>query len=242
MSDEHVTTRFAPQSAPLLNLPAEIRNQIYSEVLVSNNTVHCDVSILPSLIQFLHVCRQIRGEAESIFWGENTFYAILENTVPNRIEEWVTTIGHRRASMITKFWIVAHFTQDFVQWIHGRIPIGKTRPGIIFHLPSSRTLRDELLAITAKGLRKTSIRSYLPIPVSRPCRLERVLGAMRLALKERVIEILELPAVHKYETTIFKSITDDESFSIHVVLGDGEEETEEMRRRIFDGSDAGVAT
>jgi len=62
--------------SPLLELPPELRNRIYSDVLVQATTVHVTTTTakpnwnVPSL---LHTCRQIRSEASGIYYSSNTF-------------------------------------------------------------------------------------------------------------------------------------------------------------------------
>lgn len=69
------------QSSPLLELPAELRNKIYFDVLVSEKPLGIakqthiyDVRHkAPALLQ---TCRQIREEARTIFYSNNTFLAL----------------------------------------------------------------------------------------------------------------------------------------------------------------------
>ncbi|KAF7189270.1 hypothetical protein HII31_09423 [Pseudocercospora fuligena] len=66
---------FKTQASRLLSLPAELRNNIYRNALISKSRIAIrdaagDVFDPPAL---LSVCRQISEEAASIFWAENSF-------------------------------------------------------------------------------------------------------------------------------------------------------------------------
>lgn len=61
-----------PTNSHLLDLPAELRNTIYRFALVDYQriTLHSTTTMEPPL---LSTCHQIRNEASSIYWAENTF-------------------------------------------------------------------------------------------------------------------------------------------------------------------------
>ena len=60
-------TEASADSCPLLELPAEIRNMIYTHVLIDDDIVFFDEneSSQPALLQ---TCRQVREEAAAIFY------------------------------------------------------------------------------------------------------------------------------------------------------------------------------
>ena len=59
------------RTSRLLQLPGELRNKIYSDVLVDSNRIEIDRHVpQPALLE---VCREVRQEAVKIFWTENTF-------------------------------------------------------------------------------------------------------------------------------------------------------------------------
>jgi hypothetical protein len=68
----------APKRASLLGLPAELRNNIYEQVVITKCCL--DGIKEPAL---LAVSRQIRAEAFSIFYGGSTF------TLPHDVLKWV---------------------------------------------------------------------------------------------------------------------------------------------------------
>lgn len=68
-------------NASLLELPAELRNQIYREAVVIPDGVHIDLSDMngPNTKQpaLLHACRQIRAEAITLYYLENKFHITI---------------------------------------------------------------------------------------------------------------------------------------------------------------------
>lgn len=72
---------------PLLELPAEIRNRIYREVLLSPEPVQVTENNYqqPSL---LRTCSQIRSEASSIYYIESEFELVLENFDTTPATSW----------------------------------------------------------------------------------------------------------------------------------------------------------
>ena len=75
------TTSITPsaQDSPLLNLSAELRNQIYTLVLVEDTAIHAHGGSLgrPGL---LRTCKQIEAEASQVFFAYNTFVSHLTST------------------------------------------------------------------------------------------------------------------------------------------------------------------
>ncbi|KAK3704631.1 hypothetical protein LTR37_013730 [Vermiconidia calcicola] len=59
------------QSSPFFKLASEIRNDVYRLCLTSELPVDVAKGMVDRTI-LLRVCKQIRREAESIFYGENT--------------------------------------------------------------------------------------------------------------------------------------------------------------------------
>ncbi|KAF2773404.1 hypothetical protein EJ03DRAFT_323901 [Teratosphaeria nubilosa] len=90
------------QPFPLLELPAEMRNDIYRLVLVKNEPVQVRAqdSSTPAL---LRTCRQIREEATSIFREENTFTLVIVDLAGNMpLQHWILAqkkIGPRYISL-----------------------------------------------------------------------------------------------------------------------------------------------
>lgn len=69
----------AQLQSPLLQLPAELRNIVYRYSLIKTGEIRIQLrDLIPPSI--LCVCRQIRHEASSIFFSENTF--VLTVNIP----------------------------------------------------------------------------------------------------------------------------------------------------------------
>lgn len=71
------------QDSRFLSLPAELRNQIYREVLHFKDPIPMIGCTLYQHAALLRVSSQTREEAASIFWGENRFYHILKGNLHN---------------------------------------------------------------------------------------------------------------------------------------------------------------
>ena len=101
------------ETSTLLELPPELRNIIYREVLVTTDALFPQrppkkhMEKLVSQMQLLHVCRQIRNEAHNLFWKENTFRITIFRTIL-RSPRWMSLFGKERLSLITKFTIAVN--------------------------------------------------------------------------------------------------------------------------------------
>jgi hypothetical protein len=85
--EQTLGTKTAEESSPLLELPPELRNQIYRYVLVSKSTVHVGLGAFvesPLLMTF----KQIRHEATSIFYKENTIEILIDNYDITKSIKW----------------------------------------------------------------------------------------------------------------------------------------------------------
>lgn len=60
------------ETSRLLKLSGELRNRIYRAVLVSNNNIRANISGIPEPL-LLAASKQIRNEAITIYYNENTF-------------------------------------------------------------------------------------------------------------------------------------------------------------------------
>lgn len=105
MMPDHAAS--ATQSSPLLDLPPEMRNLIYREVLIQDGPIEIssseeDIKAITSMIQLLHVCGQVRKEAHDIFWSENTFRITARDLEFCRAIDWLKSVGYDRVALITK--------------------------------------------------------------------------------------------------------------------------------------------
>ncbi|KAK5126081.1 hypothetical protein LTR85_011436 [Meristemomyces frigidus] len=68
------------QNSPLLNLPAELRNEIYDLALTPPADSRLDIS-KPKLIEpgLLLACKQTRREASPLFYANNALYGTIRN-------------------------------------------------------------------------------------------------------------------------------------------------------------------
>ena len=132
----------APTS--FFDLPAELHNFIYSEVLTANFGMQHNPIDLPCgsqaesvrrTLQLLCVNRQLREEAETIFWSENEFRVFITNKESQTIGDSIAQVGHRQASMIKQLTIHVNF-RDITE--HDRI----VSSWATFQLPHQYTLLE----------------------------------------------------------------------------------------------------
>lgn len=91
------------QDSPLLALAPELRNDIYRHVLVSDAAIDIGSESSATQPSILQTCRQIREEAESIYYHENIFAATaspygMGNYL--RVHGWLCKIGAARCAMM----------------------------------------------------------------------------------------------------------------------------------------------
>lgn len=100
-------TGFDDTAFKVLHLSAELRNKIYSLVLLEDKalraiTFPAATQPLEASSQFLYICRQIRNEVKGIFWSGNLF-EVRVPTQQRQPQRWLEMIGMERAKLITNF-------------------------------------------------------------------------------------------------------------------------------------------
>lgn len=122
------TKRDVPHS-PLLNkLPPEIRNEIWRLALQSPTG---SITIIPSAIRrytpLLNTCRQIREEATSIFYGENTFSTHVVIGGSNTLRPWLHSIGRANAGRIRSLHTSISVASGVLLWGGRRRTAGRSK-------------------------------------------------------------------------------------------------------------------
>lgn len=94
----------AANSPFLYKFPPEIRNIIYSLVLVSDNEVTLVDSRLADRMALLQVCSQIRQEAMLLFLAQNKFHIKMDvaNMEASAGTKWLQALGFENASRLGK--------------------------------------------------------------------------------------------------------------------------------------------
>lgn len=67
----------SPEKSRLFSSPAEIRNQIYENVLVESEPIEISSSNTPAEPGLLAVNQQVRKEARKLYYAQNTFNIVL---------------------------------------------------------------------------------------------------------------------------------------------------------------------
>jgi hypothetical protein len=206
------------QTVPLLNLPAELRVQIYHHILVQDPAVFIPkrMSSIRSTPIF-NVCKQIRQEAEPEFWNENTFYAIAPDGSLNHILDWLNEIGKTNASRIRKLSIDYKHSRymqielairlddragllDFGGWV------GEFRGHTITFHRWERDLVSRMRYMLELGLHRTSLLAVSPGTSLWPCPsltlgpdTECVSTAMHLAFNQKIAQFKHATNVNQEE-------------------------------------------
>lgn len=97
-----------------LNLPGEIRNQIYRELLVINTPPQYPQPKTTICPLILAVCKQIHQEASAILYGENVFIAneSLLTDMP-RLRKWFKPIHYARCiALISRYHVYIRLDCD----------------------------------------------------------------------------------------------------------------------------------
>ena len=105
-----VSTRMS-QPSPFLDLPPELRNAIYREVLISDESIEANLTFrganpgLGMRLGLLQICRQIRDEAHDIFWSENKFRFTVPNYTGRSVDNLLRIMDCRKAGLVSNLTI-----------------------------------------------------------------------------------------------------------------------------------------
>ncbi|KAK4544202.1 hypothetical protein LTR36_004412 [Oleoguttula mirabilis] len=117
-----------PQDSPLLALAPELRNMIYRSVLISADPIDisCEDAATPPAI--LATCRQIKEEATSIYYGENTFSATEPPSTLPKAEtyvRWLDRSGETNCRQVANFRLTLEPIKDLQELV---LPLLDTLP------------------------------------------------------------------------------------------------------------------
>ncbi|KAK5674557.1 hypothetical protein LTS10_012753 [Elasticomyces elasticus] len=96
------------QKSPLLNLAAELRNAIYSEVLIEPGEIKVREGTLPPLVQ---TCRQVRADTLKVYYANNTFRVGEGDSLRHEfcyerhIFPWLSSIEASAVKTLSKVWL-----------------------------------------------------------------------------------------------------------------------------------------
>lgn len=85
-----MATHASNQDSPLLSLPAELRNEIYTQVLVGTEDIDISSPTAHTQGALLDVCKQIRKEAAEIYYVENSFSLTTDDKATKRLKKWAS--------------------------------------------------------------------------------------------------------------------------------------------------------
>ena len=90
------------QESALLRLAAELRNRIYRYTLISDLPIDMSTTTATSAAALLATCHQIRREARSMYYTENTFIAKAYGMRSDCIKRWLDNVGPTHCAMMPK--------------------------------------------------------------------------------------------------------------------------------------------
>lgn len=86
----------------LTKLPAELRNQVYRYVVVSEEAINITRPPIRAHTALLQVCKQMRTEATKMFYSENTFRVPEGHVKSVDLTSWITSVvGKDNATFIS---------------------------------------------------------------------------------------------------------------------------------------------
>ncbi|KAF2816654.1 uncharacterized protein BDZ99DRAFT_543350 [Mytilinidion resinicola] len=161
-----VSHRADQSKASFLDLPPEIRNHIYSQLLISDDYIRPTTSV--PCLHLLKICKQLHDEAASVFYAANSFYC-----------HWETkTIAYENAPFDA-----VNFPKIAAPWLEGLI-----WPAPRYHVYLTRVVIDARVEIVAVDSLATISNS--------PGQRERTVRTLEVELRKRFsklhIELAEL--------------------------------------------------
>lgn len=98
-SAPHSSTQTIVQGPTLLSIPPELRNEVYTYVLVANSDIEIPTSGRLSSPSLLQVCQQITSEASAIYYGQNSFSATVDPSFAGP-RDWMTHTSNKATKSI----------------------------------------------------------------------------------------------------------------------------------------------
>ena len=193
-NDSNSTSLQRSQTSSLLKLPPELRNIVYREVLVSehrietNDTLEAMRCIVPRM-QLLHICREIRGDAYDVFWGENSFHftARDEEDFAN-LWNWIIRIGQKRAMLIKNFSISSMLSLRYVSSVARLLSNPNPRLPVSVYM-----LGTQIRLLRAQGVAVSAIHFVKPAAEDSSELGERVMSGVQDEYNKKTEAVLQEP-------------------------------------------------
>ena len=90
------------QNSPLLCLPAELRNQIYTSLFDLENKVEVPVAGRVTRPPLLKTCRSITEEASHLYYANSNFHATITPNNAADLISWLLSIGRKNSHAISE--------------------------------------------------------------------------------------------------------------------------------------------
>lgn len=108
------------EQSPLIELPAELRNNIYRKALLRDGEISVSSKESPDEPALLATCRQIRSEVLPIYYGENNFVAVIRVLQGPRlsaidVNERLTALTDERSKLIKRLRVCLEPKDEILQ-------------------------------------------------------------------------------------------------------------------------------
>lgn len=135
----------------LLDLPAEIRNDVYALTLAQDDPVLIPTYGRNSRAPLLRVNRQIRDEASQIYYSINKFRATIDDAMTRGPVRWANGMQETTLKAIQSFTLVFEPSEDFDDHLHDEMrkgwPHWMERQGLTVVLPHAVKVVDKVMAL-----------------------------------------------------------------------------------------------
>ncbi|KAK6389418.1 hypothetical protein LTR65_006799 [Meristemomyces frigidus] len=159
---DHTTSKseakISTQDSLLLQLSAELRNNIYSLALTSDEEIKVPADGRLARPALLKACTQIMQEATGLYYASNKFVLEFTPTDLSPVKLWLQTIGTKNAIVIDTLTTVLDANKEVV--LSGRKQSSK--------INYQRKWDDTVAALLGGGVRGTSILLRHPLAI-KPC-------------------------------------------------------------------------
>lgn len=87
-------------NSPLMRLPPELRNHIYDFAIGEGRAITVADYRHPQVPTVLHICRQARAEASSVYYSTHVFVAESQFGPSLALKDWLSMIGPKGRALI----------------------------------------------------------------------------------------------------------------------------------------------
>lgn len=135
----------------LLELPAEVRNDIYSLALAQGKPTLVSTYGRSARASLLRVNRQIRSETLQVYYSSNAFRATIDDAMIRGPMRWCNGMSAESLKAIQNFTLVFEPSEDFDDLLHDEMrkgwPHWMERQGLTIVLPHAVKVVDKVMCL-----------------------------------------------------------------------------------------------